>query len=85
MTRTHDEERLGLLLRILRPAPAGWVQAAKELPGARRSLDELVARADADVELRRELSSGLPAALEREGLDLDPRLVAELRRRLERR
>ena len=29
---SYDEERLGELLRVLLPAPAGWVQAAQELP-----------------------------------------------------
>jgi hypothetical protein len=81
----YDEERLGMLLRILRPAPAGWVQAAQELPSARRSLDEIVARAEEDAEFRKELIAGLEAALEREGFDPDPRLVDELRKRLSER
>ena len=42
MTRFYDEERLGVLLRLLRPAPMGWVRAAQELPGARRTFDEIV-------------------------------------------
>ena len=29
---SYDEERLGVLLRILPPAPTGWVRAAPELP-----------------------------------------------------
>lgn len=78
----YDEERLGTLLRMLRPAPTGWVQAAQELPAARRSLDEIVSRAEADAEFRKELIAGLEAALEREGFDPDPRLVEELRKRL---
>lgn len=44
----HDVERLGELLRLLPPPPVGWVQAARELPFARRTLDEIVARAEAD-------------------------------------
>ena len=31
MTRLPDEERLGVLLRLLPPAPVGWVRAAQEL------------------------------------------------------
>src|SRR5207253_2216621 len=42
-----DEERIGRLLRLLPPAPEGWVRAAQELPAARSMLDELVARATA--------------------------------------
>lgn len=80
--RMYDEERLGTLLRMLRPAPTGWVQAAQELPAARRSLDAIVSRAEADAEFRKELIAGLEAALEREGVEPDPRLVEELRKRL---
>ena len=77
----YDEERLGLLLQVLRPAPAGWAQAAQELPSARRSLDEIVARAEADVEFRRALVADLEAALECEGYEPVPPLLDELRRR----
>ena len=42
----YDEERIGRLLRLLPPAPEGWVRAAQELPAARAMLDELVARAE---------------------------------------
>ena len=40
----YDEERLARLIGMLPPAPDGWVQAAQELPAARRGLDQLVAR-----------------------------------------
>lgn len=82
MTRMYDEERLGVLLRVLRPAPAGWLRAAQELPAARRSLDQIVARAEADLEFRKALIADLETALEREGVEPDPRLVDELRKRL---
>ena len=46
MTRLYDEERLGVLLRILRPAPRGWVRggagAARRSTCARR--DRLAGR-----------------------------------------
>jgi hypothetical protein len=82
MTRAHDEERLGELLRILRPAPAGWVQAAQELPGARRALDEIVERAEADREFRRALLADLEQALASEGYEPDRRTLDEIRERL---
>ena len=66
--RGLNEERLGALLRVLQPAPEGWVRAAQELPGARRSLDEIVARAEADLEFRAALMADLEAALEEAGL-----------------
>ena len=82
MTYDYNEERLGELLSLLRPAPEGWVSAAQELPFARRTLDELVARAEADAELRAALILDLEAALEREGIEPRPALVEELRQLL---
>ena len=81
MSRIYDEERLGELLRLLRPAPLGWVSAAQELPAARRSLDEIVARAEADQAFRIALVADLEDALAREGYEPDRRLVAELEQR----
>jgi hypothetical protein len=75
----YDEERLGTLLRRLRPAPPGWVQAAQELPASRRSLDEIVARAEADLAFRDALVADLETALAQEGYEPDVRTVAELR------
>jgi hypothetical protein len=77
----YGEERLGVLLRLLRPAPPAWVEAAQELPVARRSLDEIVARAEADAAFRTALVADLEAALAKEGLEPDGRLVDELRKR----
>jgi hypothetical protein len=70
-------------LRLLPPAPEGWVKAAQELPFARRGLDEIVARAEADDEFRRALVADLEAVLAREGYEPDPLLVRALRERLE--
>jgi hypothetical protein len=78
----YDEERLAELLRSLRPAPTGWVEAAKELPAARRSLEDLVERARADAELRKTVILDLEAALEREGVEPIRPFVEELRRQL---
>ncbi len=82
MTRAYDEERLGELLRFLRPAPVGWVRAAQELPAARRSMDEIVARAEADLAFREALIADLEVALEQAGYEPDRRLLDELRKRL---
>jgi hypothetical protein len=83
MTREtgYQEERLGRLLSLLRPAPEGWVQAATELPEARRSLDEIITRAEQDLEFRRALVSDLESALAREGYEPVRPLVDELRKR----
>jgi hypothetical protein len=82
MTRLYDEERLGVLLRLLRPAPRGWVRAAQELPGARRTFDEIVARAEADLAFRNALIADLEQALSAEGYEPDRRTVDEIRERL---
>ena len=77
-----NEERLGELLRLLPPAPTGWVQAAAELPRLRSVLDQLVERAEADATFRAALIADLEAALAREGVEPTPRLVEALRVRL---
>ena len=82
MTRIYNEEWLGERLRILRPAPQGWVRAAQELPQARRSLDEIVARAEADLEFRTALIADLENALAQAGYEPDLRVVKELRKHL---
>jgi hypothetical protein len=78
---THDDERIGELLRYLPPAPVGWVEAAQELPAARRSLDEIVARAEADLTFREALVADLEATLALEGLEPHRRVLDELKRR----
>lgn len=78
---TFDDERIGELLGALPPAPEGWVRAAQELPAARRSLDEIVARAEADLAFRQALVADLESALQLEGYEPDRRVVDELKRR----
>jgi hypothetical protein len=85
MTRLYDEERLGVLLRLLPPAPLGWVQAAQELPAARRTFDEIVARAEADLAFRSALIADLERALAAEGYEPDRWILDELRERLTER
>jgi hypothetical protein len=77
------EERLAELLALLPPAPTGWVRAAQELPALRRTLDDLVARAEADAAFRAELIADLERRLEAEGVEPTPRVVEELRSRLD--
>ena len=77
-----DHEQLGRLIGMLPPAPRGWVQAAQELPAARRGLDQLVARARADAEARAAILADLEAALQAEGLEPEPRVVERARRLL---
>ena len=79
---TYDEERLARLIGMLPPAPEGWVQAAQELPSARRGLDQLVARAEADAAFRAAVLADLESALQAEGVEPQPRIVENLRRRL---
>jgi hypothetical protein len=78
----YDEERLAALLKMLPPAPEGWVKAAQELPQARREIDEIAMRAQEDTEFRAAVTADLEAALEQAGYDIDPSLLPELRERL---
>jgi hypothetical protein len=80
--RRYDHEQLGRLLGMLPPAPQGWVQAAQELPAARRGLDQLVARARADADARAAILADLEAALQAEGLKPEPRVLERARRLL---
>ena len=77
-----NEERLGFLIGLLRPAPQGWVEAASQLPRLRVVLDDLVERAQADAAFRATLIADLEAALAREGVEPTPRLVRQLQTRL---
>ena len=78
-TVPHDEERLSELLSLLPPAPRGWVQAAQELPAARRSLDEIVERARRDAEFRTRLFADLEAELTAAGYEPSAGLLDALR------
>jgi hypothetical protein len=75
----YTEERIALLLRLLRPAPVAWVRAAQELPAARKAFDEIVARAEADQAFRTALVADLERALAAEGYDPGVRILSELR------
>jgi hypothetical protein len=81
---TFDEQRLAELLGALPPAPDAWMQAAKELPLARRQLDSLVERAVADEDFRRAIEADIEAAIREAGCVPDPVTVAALRARLDR-
>ena len=52
---SYDEEKDWAQLLVSCPRPRGWMRAAQEPPAARAALDELVARAQADAELRRRI------------------------------
>jgi hypothetical protein len=78
----YEIEELARLLRVLPPAPVGWVEAAQELPRLRRGIDLLVARAEEDATVRARLVADLEAAFAEIGLEPTPRALAEARRRL---
>ena len=78
----YDEERLGELLRMLPPAPVGWVRGAQELPLARVALDALVERAEHDAAYRATVLADLELALRAVGVDPRPVVVEHLRKRL---
>lgn len=78
----YDEEGLASLLSELRGPPLHWIEAAQQLPEARRSLDEIVARAEVDAAYRRRVLADLEQALREAGREPAPALVASLRARL---
>jgi NADH:ubiquinone oxidoreductase subunit E len=78
----YEEERLAEMLRTLPPAPEGWVKAAQQLPRARREIDEIVARAEADQKFRAAVLADLEAALEQAGYEVDPSLLPAIKERL---
>jgi hypothetical protein len=80
----YPEEHIAELLRALPSPPAGWVEAAQELPRARAEIDGLVARAQADAAFRVALLADLEAALAAEGVEPRAALVELLRRRVTR-
>ena len=77
-----SEERIASLLAALPPAPAGWTEAAQELPLFAATIDELVWRAVQDDAFRREVLADLEAALQSAGVEPGPAAVAALRTRL---
>ena len=78
----YDVERIAELLRLLPAPPDGWVRAAQELPQARAGIAALVARAEEDAAYRAGVVADLEAALEAEGIEATPSVVAALRSRL---
>ena len=76
-----NEEHLGELLRLLKPAPGDWVAAAAELPRLRAALGGLVEMAESDAAFHAELIAELEAALASEGLEPTPRRL-ELSRKV---
>ena len=83
MVRFNEEERLAVLLRLLRPAPASWVRAAQELPSARATFVEIVGRAEADASFRAALIADLEQTLAAEGYEPARQILSEIRARLD--
>jgi hypothetical protein len=79
---TTPEERIAELLRALSAPPAGLIEAAKELPAARRELDTIVERIERDERFRTLVRADLERVLRAEGVEPTPSVVALLRRRL---
>ena len=76
-------DQLADLIATLRPAPAGWTEAAQALPVARAQIDSIVARAEADAAYREQVIADLEQALTDAGQEPTPRAVDALRRSLD--
>ena len=81
---SYDEEELGEILSALPPVPEAWVEAAKDIPVARRRLAQIVERADADEEFRRRVVEDPEAALEAADVVAHAETIEILRRRLDK-
>ena len=79
----YDEERIAAFLRLLPPPPEGLVKAAQELPQARAEIAALVTRALEDAAARARIVADLESALEAEGIEPTPSVVAALRASLD--
>ncbi len=77
-----SEERIAELIAALPPAPAGWVQAAVELPAAREAIDQLVTQALADNAARQAILADLEAAVRQVGVEPRPEILDGIRARL---
>lgn len=77
------EERLAELIAELPPAPAVWVEAAQQLPRIERGVEQILALAEADAELRETLGRDLEEAVRRAGQEPSEELVRALRGRLD--
>jgi hypothetical protein len=60
----------------------GWVEAAKDLPRARRELETLLERIERDTRFRELVAADLEGTLRAEGVEPTPAIVAHLRTRL---
>jgi hypothetical protein len=77
--KPYDDERLGLLLALLRAAPQAWVERAKRTPFAAEEVAELERMLEADVTFRKSYDSDPIAAAEAAGMgDAAARLEWEL-------
>ena len=76
-----DHDALARLIAALPPAPRGWVQAAQELPAARRGIDDIVERAAADAAYRTRVVADLESALADVGIAPTPPVLDDLRER----
>jgi hypothetical protein len=74
-----DSHQIAEHIALLRPAPRGWVEAAQQLPAARRAVETLVARAQQSETDRAEIVRNLEESLHAEGVEPRSELVRELR------
>jgi hypothetical protein len=78
----YDHDKLARLIAALPAAPQAWVEAAQELPGARRGVDDIVARAEADAAYRARVVADLESALADVGIRPTQPVLDELGERL---
>ncbi|HWD65696.1 MAG TPA: hypothetical protein VG405_11020 [Solirubrobacteraceae bacterium] len=78
----YTEERVADLIAALPPAPAGWVDAAVELPLASAAIEGIVARCLAEEGARQAALADLEQTLRQAGVEPRRELVDRLRQRI---
>ena len=80
---SHSERRLAELLEALPPAPAAWVEAAKELPRMRSEIDGIVDRAVRDAGYHKSVTMAMEKALAAAPKGADREILETLREKLD--
>ena len=79
----YNDEKLAELLRALPPAPKAWVRAVQALGLSQPTIADLVERAKTDDRFRKALIANPGAALEAEGYEVEPDVIAAIMKQLD--
>lgn len=81
MSEYTDQELAGLL-RVLKPAPTSWVEAAQQIPRMKKQVAEVLPYLEEIAPDRASETAELEKAISAAGLTPEPQLLAELQRHI---